>query len=313
MKRFFILASAAIVALASCAKTEVRYDNAEPQEIAFKKITGAMTKTTTALEVLNSTMGVYAFYHQEVAGPAAEYFANKKFIEDGSTSIWKGENPYYWPLQGYLDFLVYSPYTESGASYTSNALTLTIPDNSTDQIDWVAGTAIVKNCQYVVDDATDVTLQHLLSKITIQVKSNVEDLFTVKSVVLSNIEKSGEIVVNYATPVTVTPTNDTTGDEYPHTFTGPTGTLTTTLQSCGDHLVFPSTADHVLTVTYTMAGMYSGNDLTATLNLENVVWATGTHYTYNLTLTANEIKLDPIVNAWTVGTVTAVTGNPSIQ
>ena len=45
MKRFFILASAAIVALASCAKTEVVYKDA-PEEIAFKQITGVMTKST---------------------------------------------------------------------------------------------------------------------------------------------------------------------------------------------------------------------------------------------------------------------------
>lgn len=43
MKRFFILASAAIVALASCAKTEVVYKDA-PEQIAFKQITGPMTK-----------------------------------------------------------------------------------------------------------------------------------------------------------------------------------------------------------------------------------------------------------------------------
>ena len=42
MKRLFILA-AATVALASCAKTQVVY-NEEPQEIAFRQVENVMTK-----------------------------------------------------------------------------------------------------------------------------------------------------------------------------------------------------------------------------------------------------------------------------
>ena len=43
MKRFFVCAAAAIVALASCSKTQVVYNDA-PEEIGFKAVSGVMTK-----------------------------------------------------------------------------------------------------------------------------------------------------------------------------------------------------------------------------------------------------------------------------
>ena len=61
MKKIFILATAAIVAFASCMKTEV-VSNSEPQEIAFRQFTGSMTKADpdpTDLASYASTMGVF--------------------------------------------------------------------------------------------------------------------------------------------------------------------------------------------------------------------------------------------------------------
>ena len=57
MRRFFILASAAIVALASCAKTQVVYNDA-PEEIALKTVNMPMTKAA-----YNQDLGVVAFYN----------------------------------------------------------------------------------------------------------------------------------------------------------------------------------------------------------------------------------------------------------
>lgn len=56
MKRLVILA-AAIVALASCAKTQVVY-NEEPQEIAFKTVSGVMTKGPVTGTTFNQAMTV---------------------------------------------------------------------------------------------------------------------------------------------------------------------------------------------------------------------------------------------------------------
>ena len=56
MKRLFILASAAIVALAACTKTEVVYTEA-PAEIGVQTYAGAMTKASLGTDV---HLGVFA-------------------------------------------------------------------------------------------------------------------------------------------------------------------------------------------------------------------------------------------------------------
>ena len=67
MKRLFLLATAAIVALASCTKTQVVNTEA-PEEIAFKQVTNVMTKVTGGLD--NQDMSVFAY----VSG--TPYFGN---------------------------------------------------------------------------------------------------------------------------------------------------------------------------------------------------------------------------------------------
>ena len=99
---------------------------------------------------------------------------------------------------------------------SNKKLTLTIPDNSEAQTDWLAGTSIFNNNQYSTTPSV-VTLQHVLSKITIKVKASDAEIFTVNNVTLTNIEKGGTIDITYASPVNIVAKNTTESDEY----TGP--------------------------------------------------------------------------------------------
>ena len=142
MKRILIFASAAIVALASCAKTEVVYKDA-PQEIAFKQITGAMTKADTKL---SGTMGVFAQYNNDNTSTTnAVYFDNTSFAEGSTECVWEADEAKYWPLEGNLDFTIYAPYNESSdvVAYTpaddADVLVINVPDNSDAQTDWLYG------------------------------------------------------------------------------------------------------------------------------------------------------------------------------
>ena len=110
MKRFFICAAAAIVALASCSKTEV-VNTSAPEEIGFKAVTGAVTKVAGQQSgTLTGDMGVYAF----INGTAdTEYFTNIKFT---GTDTWTGGQ--YWPLQSSLNFVIYAPH-DANASYSN--------------------------------------------------------------------------------------------------------------------------------------------------------------------------------------------------
>ena len=110
MKRFFILATAAIVALASCAKTEVVYNDA-PEQIAFKQITGAMTKAFGNY----TTLGVFAYQDSK------KHFENYTFTHDGVKG-WTNPDA-VWPYEGDLTFTVYAP--AATATLEGNVLKLT--------------------------------------------------------------------------------------------------------------------------------------------------------------------------------------------
>ena len=185
MKRILFFASAAIVALASCAKTEVVYKDA-PQEIAFKQITGAMTKTT---EALTSDMGVFAW----TVTPHELYFGNTQFeLTDG---VWKADPSKFYPIQGELDFAYYSPYAED---WTFNgSTTLTSPDLDIKDTDVLYGKTIATSPK--TDAALNVVLAHALAQVTVNVTTDEEskEYITIKDVTLSNTCLGGTLTVTY--------------------------------------------------------------------------------------------------------------------
>ena len=144
MKKFFFCAAAAIVALASCSKTQIVYNDA-PEEISFKAVTGAITKAVqpTENEGFNQDMGVIAYQ----SGLTDVYFTNAQFEKRtvNTTITWNGTTSQYWPIDSSLDFFVYSPYQESGVTPTNTAgsktLQVVVEDNSTAQDDYLYSTA----------------------------------------------------------------------------------------------------------------------------------------------------------------------------
>lgn len=123
MKRLFILA-AATVALASCAKTQVVY-NEEPQEIAFKTVSGVMTKANAEWNAESSKMGVFAVLEGE------NYIDNKAFVKEDGEDYFVGDGKeYYWPFGKTLDFVAYAPHA-ADVTYDPSTKILTMDiDNS---------------------------------------------------------------------------------------------------------------------------------------------------------------------------------------
>ena len=197
MKRFFILASAAIVALASCAKTEVVYKDA-PQEIAFKALTRPVTKAEQ-VTTLTGSMGVFAYVN---AGKAV-YFDNTPFeqaVDGADPKPWVGGK--YWPLANdALDFVVYAPY-DANATYET---TLNVAaDNSTnltidDQTDYLYGAEYYDNTDdkgyKKVETALPVELKHAQTKVTVAFTG---ENVTVTEVKLTTPCLKGSYKVTYA-------------------------------------------------------------------------------------------------------------------
>ena len=123
MKKVLFFALAAGVALAACTKNEVRPVEVD-QEITFQAVVDkAATKAGTTFDnsvkyPTNRPFGTFAFFYTDENGyskTAPKYIDNAEVSNPtlGTTgSAWTTNPKYYWPKQGYLTFMSYSPYAE---------------------------------------------------------------------------------------------------------------------------------------------------------------------------------------------------------
>ena len=301
MKKFYVFAAVAIAVLASCTKSEVVYNQGQ-QEIGFRQFTGAMTKadpSTTALPK-ETSMGVFSY----LSGTETVYFMNAEFACKSGATKWSGKTAYYWPLQDNLDFVLYAPYQSDGVTYTqsstsSNILKVTI-DNSNTQTDYLYGKKFYANTKKPAtpSDGVPVVLKHALSKVTIAAKANAASIFKVSSIKLMQTIQEGSYTVTYNTTsddFTSVVEGSSTATKKDMEYVSSEWDLTTDLTDhSASKLVVPS-AQTSIVLTYKMAG--SDTELTATVVLSGA-WETGKHYTYNLTLTADEILFVPEVENW---------------
>ena len=291
MKKFYVFAAVAIAALASCTKSEVVYNQGQ-QEIGFRQFTGAMTKSEEALSGYATTMGVIAYHNGSTL-----YIDNGSFEETSKSGIWGGKpTKYYWPLQGTLDFTVYAPHQATGVNYGLNdkKLTVTIADNSSEQIDYLYGKKWYNGKSKVA--SVPVVLKHALSKVTINVGASEDGIFTVSSVLLKDTYQTGSYEVSYTTAENHISSVTKSGSVVEMQFVESPWAPTTTVTACtASKLVVPSDQTSIV-LKYKMKG--SDADLSATVVLSGT-WETGKHYTYNITLKADEILFSPTVEDWT--------------
>lgn len=284
MKRFFILASAAIVALASCAKTEVVYKDA-PEEIAFKQITNVMTKA----DALSGSMGVYAYYN------GAAYFDKTEFAIQAGETFWTAASPKYWPVSGEVGFVMYAPFAANVASTSITELTFTKSAGNND--DLLYGT--VTSGKTV--NAVPVTLNHALTNVLVNVKG--EASVTLVSVELLEVGDAGTGVVDFSNSKVIwTPTAVKNPVIY-----STEQTLSPTPISCTSCLVLPAEEldAQQIRLTYKVEG--SVGNLTYTTdsgvgtNVLGTKWESGKKYIYNITVGVEEIMFDADVAEWAAG------------
>lgn len=297
MKKFFFCAAAAIVALASCSKTQVVYNNA-PEEIGFKAVTGAITKTEQKDATLDGTMGVFAF----VTGGTTAYFENISF-SNKSGDVWTGTTEsMYWPVTSGLDFAVYAPWESAeGAEFETNTLTVKA-DNSAKttidaQEDYLYGAAYYNNSGSGFDKNTvsvPVTLKHAQAKVTV---SFTGENVTITDVKLTAPVLKGSYAVTYTDPVTV---DWTPGEANEEVSLIASATLSDA-PSKASLMVVPETKT-TITFFYQIDGSDAKLPYTITPSAN---WAYGTHYTYNVEITPKEIKFSPtVVPSWETGATT---------
>ena len=200
MKKYFIIAVAAVAAMAACTKVQIDETVAPDKKIGFE-VGNYRAQTKANVALTNSEDGLYQFhtyaYQFPKLGDAVEFMNTDVFAWDNAspaqkvssgTSIysWAPENDYYWPKTGYINFYSYAGTQNPTESVSSDkkTVTLTYADKtiaSTDNI-MVADAALRFNANqqtYAVDGTegsghvttgVPTLFRHMLAKLYMDVK-----------------------------------------------------------------------------------------------------------------------------------------------
>ena len=174
MKKYIIIALAALAASVACSKVET----AEVQkEISFEVANNIKTKAFTGSVYNNGAFGTYAWFNN-----TDEFMVNEQV--DLSGGVWKTvDNTYYWPKTGSISFISYSPF--EGTSNTAGT-TPVVTKNSIAYTGVTAGTTDLmyadratcsNNVNEVEDGANSYTgvptiFRHALAKLSFKVMAN---------------------------------------------------------------------------------------------------------------------------------------------
>lgn len=134
MKKFFLLAAMVGVALTGCMKNEAYVPKCETP-ISFEVANYvAQTRANGAFST-TETFGVNAWSHDAATSATAQMMTNEVVSHDGGK--WTTGTPYYWPINGTVDFIAYYPTSvqptisynyEGGDTYTYDNYTVTNVD-----------------------------------------------------------------------------------------------------------------------------------------------------------------------------------------
>lgn len=166
MKKYLIIAAAAVVAMASCSKTDV-VENAKDQDaINFAPF---FHKATKAVDVTSDNIN--AFEVTAMLGTDT-YFSSVAVSKSGSA--WTYSPVQYWPASGTLDFFAWAP-TASGSDIVKNAynnFTITPVADPASQRDFVvARTQGTKDAETGngAKNGVSINFRHAMSQIALKV------------------------------------------------------------------------------------------------------------------------------------------------
>lgn len=339
MKKFFLFAAMAGVALTGCVKTESEVAvKSDSNRIVFDSpVVSSVTRAliTDAVYPTNESFSVFAQHENE--GQSTLYMSDVKASYDGGTNSWIPEGNYYWPKQGTLSFAAYSPAEAKGDVFTSvtwdaasgfgisgfNAETnndatklydLMYSDYAEDK---TKGDQVADNPNYY---GVQLKFNHALSALIF--KAQTKDDYANATIKITNIEvlnpvANGNLTTVNGNPSTASWTPGTEAVSMSVTGIADAALTSTSTPQGNAMLMIPQTfdGDVKVKITYTMQ-MNSGEPVTQTyekvLNTltENGTatahadWKMATRYTYNIIIGLDEIHFAPTVEPWEDITVT---------
>ncbi len=317
MKKIFF-SLLAIAALASCAKTEAVYTEAD-SEIKLAPVTSLATKTVynaidgTAYPTAEEFV-VNAYWNETTKYLDGVVFANKG-------QYWGGQDAtYYWPKNGALQFACYSPETVTGVTHTfENDLynvKYTQSSNTAETIDFLIAPITVPYTAQTATENVSVVFEHALSWITIKVKAANADAaaaFTIHDIIVEDAFTTGALAAEMGDGIQYDEWSGQDAAADYEVVKGKKIALTTVATNVEENnngvlngvVVLPQVPT-TLTINYTqnkMEGTPELNSQTVNVSLElddetNNRWEPGKHYIYTVTFDLDEILINPSVADW---------------
>lgn len=339
----------AVAAIASCAKTEPTYVEAD-SEIRLNPVTTVATKANQLTAITGTqypaaeAFDVYAYWINEAGVKAADYLTDEtsgvEFVNKGS--YWGGTTTYYWPKNGSLRFAAYSPssldmiHDYAADTYKLDNHVYPAADVTVDAANYTAKTydiLVAKTSEpYTAETGASkvsVKFEHALAWVTFKLQSTevANGAFTVEKVVVNDAAKKGTLVANMTAETKTW--NGLDEKSAIDVFTGSytvNSTATVKENVANGLLVLPQTPTTV-TVYYTQNELShvdaAGNTvvdspalpeqkITVPLVLDNAddIWEPGKHYTYTVLFDLDEILINPTVEDWEETTEVIVNSDP---
>lgn len=338
MKKFFLFAAMAGVALTGCVKTESEVAvKSDSNRIVFDSpVVSSVTRALITDAVYPTTESFSVFAQHENEGQSTLYMSDVKASYDGTNS-WIPEGNYYWPKQGTLSFAAYSPAEAKGNVFTSvtwdaasgfgiRGFDAETNNDATKLYDLMysdyakgktKGDQFADNPDYY---GVQLKFNHALSALIF--KAQTEEDYANATIKITKIEvlnpvANGDLTTVNGNPSTASWTLGTEAASMSVTGIADAALTTTSTPQGNAMLMIPQTfdVDVKVKITYTMQ-MDSGEPVTQTHEIvlntlkENGTatahadWKMATRYTYNIIIGLDKIYFAPTVEDWTDITVT---------
>lgn len=332
MKKSLILLGAAILALVSCAKTQV-ISTGSPSPIAFKAVVNNAVKADAQLEGINlgDDYAMYVSAAQYKADGTIErpaYFTDAEFLPASTPVVPETQyhaNPkLYWPIgNAMMDFIAYAlPQAKHGAPLATypaatdpvaSMVTFANWNTYDNQVDLLYA---VKNGATTATNAGAQTVnfafKHAQALLVFQAKVNDPGIITINSITIPELKVNGDFVIDntknslnphwenlaaVATKDVVAPGADPAADNLSEALTADT------YVQIGSSLLIPQQPRINFTINYTIGA----NTMEYTVNLPRGNWEMGKKYIYQLDITLNEIIATQVVEDYVANTTTETT------
>lgn len=322
MKKNLAILGVAVLALASCAKTQV-LTNESPTPIAFKAVVSNAVKADAQLEGINlgDDYGMYVSASQYKADGTIEtpaYFTDAEFLPAAvpvaPATEYHANPQLYWPIgNAVLDFVAYAmPTAAHGVAPVATFPAATDPVASIvtfanwntydNQVDLLYA---VKNSATTLTNAGAQTVnfefKHAQALLVFQAQVNDPGIITINSITMPELKVNGDFVIDntknllnahwenlapVATKDIVAPGADPAADNLGEALTS------AAYVQIGSSLLLPQQPRINFTINYTIGA----NTMEYTVNLPRGNWEMGKKYIYQLDITLNEIIATQVVS-----------------